>query len=141
MSNWFVLRTISHREFAAETAVQKLGLPAYVPKTVVKRRHPFDRRKVIEVKKSLYCGYVFSPEHFPIEEIRSSNLPVWWYKDGDRIAQINDRLMSQIEAGERVGIAIEEAFETLRMAPITKRLAKRAPYTKDFKAVLGRVAA
>lgn len=139
MSGWLILRTRPHFELKLETAVQQIGVCAYVPEIVTKRRHPFTRVP-ITVRKAIYPGYVFAREHFPAEQITTTKLSAHWLKDGDRMAQISERLMDQIEAGERIGCAVEEAFEILRMTPIAKKLAKRAAYTKDFKAALGRAA-
>lgn len=138
--NWLILRTRPHFELKLETAVQQIGVHAYVPEIVTKRRHPFDRRQSITVRKAIYPGYVFAREHFPVEIVNTTKIRASWYRDGDRIAHISDGLMDMIEAGERMGIAIEEAIEALRMAPITKRIMKRAPYSKDVRAVLGRAA-
>jgi hypothetical protein len=138
---WLILRTQPRRELAVERAIQEqVGLAAYVPKTIIKRRHPFDRRKVITVRSAIYGGYVFSPAHFPVEQINTTKLSAHWMRDGDKLAQISDKLMDMIEAGERIGCAIEEAIEALRCAPITKRMMKRERFSKDVRAVLGRAA-
>ena len=139
--NWFILRTQPRRELAVERAIQEqIGVAAYCPKVCLKRRHPFDRRQTILVRKAIYYGYLFSPAHFPVEQINTTKLSAHWMRDGEKLAYISDKLMDMIEAGERIGCAIEEAIEALRMAPITKRLLKRAPYSRDLKATLGRAA-
>lgn len=139
-NRWLILRTRPHHELKLETAVQQIGVPAYVPEIITKRRHPFDKRQTITVRKAIYPGYCFAREHFPVEHITTTKLNATWMRDGDHIAHISDTLMDMIEAGERIGCAIEEAIEALRCAPVTKRLIKRAPYSKDVRAVLGRAA-
>ena len=136
MSQWLILRTRPHFELKVETAVQQIGVHAYVPEIIIKRRHPFDKRQTITVRKAIYPGYVFAREHFHVERITTTKISASWLLG----AHISDKLMDMIEAGERIGCAIEEAIEALRMAPITKRLLKRAPYSRDLKATLGRAA-
>ena len=140
MSQWLILRTRPHFELKVETAVQQIGVHAYVPEIIIKRRHPFDKRQTITVRKAIYPSYVFAREHFPVELVNTTKLRANWLMDGNGVAQINDRLMSLIEAGERIGCAIEEAIEALRCAPITKRMMKRAPYSRDLKATLEKAA-
>lgn len=137
---WLILRTRPHFELKLETAVQQIGVPAYVPEIVTKRRHHVDRCRILTLRKAIYPSYVFAREHFPVELVNTTKLRANWLMDGNGVAHISDRLMDMIEAGERMGIAIEEAIEALRMAPITKRIMKRAPYSKDVRAVLGRAA-
>lgn len=139
-SSWLILRTRPHFELKLETAVQQIGVGAYVPEIVTKRRHPFDRRQTITVRKAIYGGYVFCREHFPVELVNTTKLRASWYRYGDGIAEISERLMAKIEEGERIGCAIEEAIEALRCAPITKRMMKRERFSKDVRAVLGRAA-
>lgn len=138
--SWLILRTRPHSELKLETAVQQIGVCAYVPEIVTKRRHHVDRRRILTLRRAIYPGYVFAREHFPLEQITTTKLTATWMRDGERIAHISDRLMDMIEAGERIGCAIEEAIEALRMAPITKRMVKRAPYSRDVRAVLGMAA-
>lgn len=137
---WHILRTRPHSELKLETAVQQIGVTAYVPKITQKRRHPFDRRQTITVRKAIYPSYAFVSEHFPVELITTTKLSAHWLKCYGRLAQISNDLIDLAEEGERMGTAIEEVLEALRMAPLTKRMVKRAPYSKDFKAVLGRAA-
>ena len=136
MSQWLILRTRPHFELKVETAVQQIGVHAYVPEIIIKRRHPFDKRQTITVRKAIYPGYVFAREHFHVERITTTKISASWLLG----AHISDRLMDMIEAGERIGCAIEEAIEALRCAPITKRMMKRERFSKDVRAVLGRAA-
>jgi hypothetical protein len=138
--NWLILRTRPRFELKLETAVQQLGIHAYVPKTITRRRDRQDRRRLLVVRQALYPGYVFSREFFPAEAVTTTTLSAHWYKLGDTLATISEGLMAVIEEGERVGCAVEEALEALRCAPLTRKLAKRAPFTRDVKAVLGRAA-
>ena len=140
MSQWLILRTRPNFELKVETAVQQIGVHAYVPEIITKRRHPFDKRQTITVRKAIYPGYCFVTEHFPVEFITTTKLSATWMRDGARLANISDRLMDMIEAGERIGCAIEEAIEALRCAPISKRMMKRERFSKDVRAVLGRAA-
>lgn len=136
MTQWLILRTRPHCELKVETAVQQIGVHAYVPEIVTKRRHPFDKRQTITVRKAIYPGYVFAREHFHVERIQTTKISASWLLG----AHISDKLMDMIEAGERIGCAIEEAIEALRCAPITKRMMKRERFSKDVRAVLGRAA-
>jgi hypothetical protein len=136
MTQWLILRTRPHCELKVETAVQQIGVHAYVPEIVTKRRHPFDKRQTITVRKAIYPGYVFAREHFHVERIQTTKISASWLLG----AHISDKLMDMIEAGEQIGCAIEEAIEALRCAPITKRMMKRERFSKDVRAVLGRAA-
>ena len=138
--NWLILRTRPHHELKVETAVQQIGIQAYCPEIVTRRRHHVDRRRILTLRRAIYPGYCFASAHFEIEQIVTTKLTACWLKDGSGLAHISDRLMDMIEAGERMGIAIEEAIEALRCAPVIKRLMKRAPYSKDVRSVLGRAA-
>lgn len=140
MSQWLILRTRTHFELKLETAVQQIGVTAYVPKTITKRRHPFDRRQTITVRKAIYPGYVFASEFFPAERITTTKLSAHWFMNCGKLAEISNRLIDLAEYGERMGVAIEEVLEALRCGPLTKRIAKRAPYSRDLKATLGRAA-
>lgn len=138
--NWLILRTRPHFELKLETAVQQIGVTAYVPKTITKRRHPFDKRQTITVRKAIYPGYAFVTDHFPVEHINTTKLSAHWLMISGQLAKISNRIIDLAEDGERMGTAIEEVLEALRCGPLTKRVTKRAPYSKDVRAVLGRAA-
>jgi hypothetical protein len=139
-SCWLILRTRPRFELKLETAVQQLGVHAYVPKTITRRRDRHDKRRLLAVRQAIYPGYVFSREFFPAEAVTTTTLSAHWLQHEGKLAQISEALMDKIEAGERIGYAVEEAFDILRCAPITKRMAKRVPFTRDVKSVLGRAA-
>lgn len=60
MSNWLILRVFAGLPLVVEKTINEKGLAtAYVPKEIIKRKHPFDRSQIIEQRKPLYGGLGF----------------------------------------------------------------------------------
>jgi hypothetical protein len=140
-NSWHILRTHAGSEFKIETAVQQIGVTAYCPKIMIRRRLPFDRRKIVVVRKAIYPSYIFVAEHFPIEAIVTTKLRAHWLHNGSGLALIASIVLDSVEESERLGEAVEAVAEMLRCMPRQRPKVKRAPFSRDVKDVLGRVAA
>jgi hypothetical protein len=118
MTGWLILRVSRGNPIKIAEAIRAVGLAdAYCPKHTTRRRHPFDRRRVIEVRKPLIPGYAFTDRHFDSALVATAMLAAARARAGHnpvvadvrvRWLTIDERLL-QIERADLDAMSVRDA--------------------------------
>lgn len=157
---WHILRVTHGNPFKITEAIDHLLYRGYCPAYVERRRDPRDKRRILDVRKPMLPGYVFSDAHFDTSEIgpmmlalakvRAEASPLirqkpvtidfrakWLTLDG-RPVTMTERAMTALEEAERTQ---QRAFRPLveeivqALVEISRGVRRKNKYVKlnEFK--------
>lgn len=98
---WLILRVFAGLPLIVEKTINENGLAtAYVPKEVIKRRHPKGKHVIVQ-RKPLLPGYLFASQHFDVQAINTTRTKAKWLTIDGRMAYLTERQMESLRTMEQ----------------------------------------